>query len=349
MKIQGYKIPAFVKDWNGTPPILVLYGPDEGLARLSMQQMVQRFLAQQQDDPFARLQLTESQLKETPSLLADELNSPSLLGGNRLVIVTDAAGATASALKLVLAAGSVAPGSAVIALAGDLDNRAALRVLAEKETLAAALPCYVEDAGAAANSVRSRFAPYLSPEEARDAALLLAEKSYGNRMVLEQQWQKLALYMANKPRWTLDDVARCIGDTAELVLDQLVAAAALGDLAVLAEALERSQREATAPITLLRAVLRFFMRLEQALQAMQAGAGAEDAMASLRPPVFFKQVPAFKQALQAWQSPGWMGRALTILLEAEQECKTTGADANLLCERALYKLALMQAGRRRAA
>ena len=69
-----------------------------------------------------------------------------------------------------------------------------------------------------------------------------------------------------------------------------------------------------------------------------ACAALDDAAKALRPPVFFKRAPAFREALRL-SSAGRPGDALERLVEAEAACKRTGAMPDALCADALLGIA----------
>ena len=144
---------------------------------------------------------------------------------------------------------------------------------------------------------------------------------------------------------SLEDVEVCVGDSALLSLDDVALATAAGNLAGLERALSRSLGEGSSPISLLRAVARHFQRVHA---VAGAGESPEQAMKRLRPPVFWKAVPAFKAQAAAWRSDQ-LARALERLLEAEAACKRSGAPAEALAARALLEIAANAPGRRRRA
>jgi DNA polymerase-3 subunit delta len=123
-----------------------------------------------------------------------------------------------------------------------------------------------------------------------------------------------------------------------------VLAASGGNLQGLTVALARARFEGVAPVTILRAASRHLSRLEQAVTAMDGGATPDQAIKSLRPPLFFKQQDAFRNQLRRWQ-PKTLSRARDELIRAEIDCKSTGMPDEALCERALMRLAAMAGAR----
>ena len=97
-------------------------------------------------------------------------------------------------------------------------------------------------------------------------------------------------------------------------------------------------------MTILRAASRHLSRLEEVVTAMAGGGAPDQAMKSLRPPVFFKRQNGFRNQLQRWR-PQTLTRARAELIQAEIDCKSTGLPDDAVCERALMRLAAMAGAR----
>ncbi|MFQ5844492.1 MAG: DNA polymerase III subunit delta, partial [Planctomycetota bacterium] len=129
-----------------------------------------------------------------------------------------------------------------------------------------------------------------------------------------------------------------VGDSSALTLDDVAFAACGGDVAALEKGLERVFLEGIAPVRVLRAAARHLQRLHLVAARRAAGASAEEAMAALRPPVFFKWKPAFRAQIALWP-PARAAGALSLVIHAEIDAKRTGMPAELLCRHALMTVA----------
>jgi DNA polymerase-3 subunit delta len=158
-----------------------------------------------------------------------------------------------------------------------------------------------------------------------------------DRQVSRRELEKLALYVGDGGTVGEDEVIACIGDSAELSIDDVVFAAADGDTVQLERALNRAFGEGAQPVTVLRAELRHFQRLHLAGSRLLAGS-SEDEASKLRPPLFFKLIDRFKRQLRLWP-PAQAARALEALHEAEAQAKTTGLPAETVCRAALARIA----------
>lgn len=331
--------PAAAARFLGAPDprarAILVYGPDLGLVRERAEALCRTAVADLAD-PFRTAVIPAAALKDDPSRVADEAATLSFVGGRRVVRVRDATDSCTEAIENCLAAEP--PGEALVVVdAGDLGPRSRLRRLFEAAENAAAIACYTDDAQSLAGVIRD----VLGKEgfELEDGVVAhLAANLGADRMASRRELEKLALYAHGQRTIAMADVMAVIGDGAALVVDDIADAAAFGRHRRLTETLDRAFREGVSPISVLRSVSRHFQQLHFASGMMSQGSSPDEAMRSLRPPVFFKRVEAFKSQLRSWNSAA-AGAALAALTEAEIDCKTTGLPAETICAAALTKLA----------
>lgn len=337
MKVGGSRIAAFVR--KPETEVILVYGPDDGLVRERADALVVGAV----DDPSDafRLAVLDAQaVAADPARLVDEAAALSLSGGRRAVRLRGANDAVTGACEALL---SAPHGDTLIVVeAGDLGPRSSLRRLFEGADNAAALPCYADNR----DGVRRLIAESLAAnglEPTGDALEYLSESLGADRAITRGELAKLSLYMGGPGPLTVEDARASIGDSGATSLDDLVLAVGGGDLSGLERALERVFSEGASPIAVLRAVIRHFQRLHLAAGHLGAGKTPDQAMAALKPPVFFKARDTFRAQLGRWPNDR-LARALDMLTEAELECKSSGPPATAVCRRALLRIA--QAARR---
>ena len=337
MKLDRARLDRFFKSPDATIGALLFYGPDEGLAH-ELAGLAQRAILGDGDDPFRLVELTPDQIEKDPPRLTDELNAISMLGGRRVVRVAQATNAIAEAVGDAIAA--QAEGAALLIVeAGDVGAKKPLVQAFEAEKSAGAFGCY-HDGEAQLGTLIAQHLKAGGYGIARDAQAYLSERLGGDRGVTRSELDKLMLYVGEPKRdVTLADATTCIGDRAAFALDDLIAAAAEGDLAELDRNAARSATEVEA-IQLLRAAARHFLRLHQVAARMAAGDSFDSAAASLRPPVFWSQKAGLEKQARLW-SPLRIGRALERLIEAEAQAMRTYALKDEIAQRALLEIAAL--------
>lgn len=340
MKISPERADAFAARPDARTRLALVYGPDEGLVRERVAKLV-RSVVDDPGDPFRVAELSGAQLKADPALLADEAAALALTGGRRVVKVRDADDACAKAIAQFL--DNPAGDSLIVAQAGDLPPRSALRKTAESSPLAAALPCYLDEGQALETVIRDSLAAR-QIGVSRDAMDYLAAHLGGDRLVTRSEIDKLATYMGGPGEVSLDDAMACVGDVSAMGTDDLAFAVGDGEAAQAQALLDRLIAEGKPMVGLLRAVSRHFMRLHLAAGAMAQGRSADQAMGLLKPAPFFKVKGRFTAQMRRWP-PERVAGALDILLAAQIDCMTTGLPDTEIGARALLQVS-RAAGRR---
>lgn len=334
MKIPGSRAERFLERIDQTLRLALLYGPDAGLVRERAERLV-RGIVGDLSDPFRIAEIRADTLRIDPARLHDEASSLALMGGRRVVRLRDAGDAAADAVSDVL--DNVSGDTLVVVEAGELAARSRLRRLCEDSAAAAAVPCYPDEAGSLAEFIRETLSG-LCVAATPEAVDYLTTVLGVDRMVNRSELEKLALYAGPEEEITLDDAILCVGDSGESTMDDIAFASAAGDGAALRRALGRAYAEGTSPVAVLRVALRHFDRLHLAAAQVAAGVSADDAMKSLRPPVFFKREGAFRAQLQAWRRSD-LAAAMAALVEAETACKSTGVPGEAVCGQILAGIA----------
>lgn len=342
MKLQAARVAAFLAAPDPAVRAALVYGPDQGLVR-ERADCIAAAIVPDRHDPFRIAELAAATLASDPARLDDEARALSLMPGRRLVRIRDAGDAVAPQFERLFA--EKPPGdSFVLVEAGDLAARSALRRAFEAARQGAAIACYADSADELQGLVRSVMAQHRIAVGAEAMDYLVAHLG-GDRMLSRQEIDKLALYAGDGGTVDLDAARAVVGDSAEITIDDAIHAAAAGEAGALERCLGRAFDEGEAPVTVLRAALRHFQRLYLASARQAAGASAADAIASLRPPLFFKMRDRFAAELRGWR-PRRAAAALEMLLEAERNAKRTGLPHEAICRDALLRIARAAASRR---
>ncbi len=338
VKVQTRAIEGFLDNPDPSVVAVLLYGEDNGLVRERAARLAAT-VVDDPNDPFRVAEISQSSLKDEPSRLFDEMAAMSLTGGRRLIRLTSAGNSNSAAIEAVLDDQTIRPeGSFLLVEAGSLGPRDSLRKLFEGHERGAAIPCYLDDGRSLAAVIEQTLGAHgLSVEPS--ALAYLCENLGTDRQVTRSELEKLALFKGLEGgAVSLADAEANIGDGAPLARDDVALAAASGDQTALDRALGKCRLAGEQPIAILRAMIRHMQRLH--LLSLKAAAGEDVGrlVKSHRPPIFFKHQPIIQRQVQQWP-PGRLAQALSILTEAELDCKTTGLPADAICGRALIRIA----------
>jgi DNA polymerase-3 subunit delta len=323
MKLAGARAASFLKTPDPKIRAVLLFGPDAGLVR-ERADLLAGFVCPDLRDPFRVAEATGAAAAADPARLADEMAAMSLVGGRRVIRLREAGDGAVGAVENALAA----PGDALlVAEAGELPGRSALRKLFESRAEAAAIGCYADSPKDLAEVIRSTLEAH-RVGIAREALDYLVDRLGSDRLVTRSELEKLALYTGDGGRVDLAAAMISVGDSADLSLDDIVFAAAEGDAGALERALFRGLAEGENPIRILRAAQRHF-------QMLHLANGRPEAVRA--PPL-----PSLRERLGA-QARRWpasrAAAALDALTRAELAAKRTGAPQETICRAVLLALA----------
>lgn len=310
---------------------VLLYGPNRGLLRWRSERLI-KALGDALHDRVSIL--SGEQLAGNPSLLFDRAETLSLFCSERRVIwVKDASDSLTQLFSSFF--DRCTTRDLVIVEAGELGGRSQLRVLFETAPQAVAIPCYLEDEHSLATMVKE-YLPELSIDH--QALSYLVSHLPADRLAAQGELDKLRLFMNQQTTVTLQHVRDCISQARQLDLSDPAWAAASGDHSAVVKSLEQLTSAGYASVTILRTAQRHFQRLHIARVQLGANCSPAQAMAKLKPPVFFKQRSLFVRQLQLWGRTA-LGEVLDRLLRAEILCKQSGYPDQVICGQVLLEVA----------
>jgi DNA polymerase-3 subunit delta len=338
MKLSVAQVAAFLRRPNREIRAVLLYGPDAGLVSERADALA-RTVCPDLKDPFRVADLSGAALAADPARLADEAAQMSLIGGQRVVRVCDAADRLAGLFTGFL---DTAPGDAFIVVeAGDLPGSSSLRRVFDRSARAVAIGCYADTARDRAAVIDDALRAHRITASA-DATQYLVEHLGNDRLVTRSELEKLALYAGDGGRVEFEDARLSVGDSAEIEVDDAVMAAAEGDAARVDRLLGMVFQEGESAVSVTRAVLRHLHRLHVLAARLAAGSTLAEVMSSARPPIFFKREANFKRQLALW-TEARLRAQLGHVGQAELQMKLTGLPAETICREAM--LAVAQAAR----
>lgn len=337
MKLQARQIDGFLKSPDKAVRAILVYGPDQGLVK-ERAKMLGLKIVPDLNDPFNAAHLTGELIEGDASRFFDEVNAQSLMGGTRLIRITDVDNKFAVHLKDWLKS-SPSDGALVVIEGGALGPRDALRKHCEDAPNAAAIPCYIPDERDMVAFIRDQIKEQGKAIEG-DAVTWLSQALKGDRATAKMEIEKLCLYVgATQNMISLRDAQASCGESGDQGLDDLVEATFGRNPLKAMSTLHRLMDEGTDIIVIERTLQNHIRRLHQVkIDVEENGQPIELAMKKLQPPVFFKQEDRFKSQINKFSGP-YLRRLLARLSEIEAETKRTGTPSKTLISDALLKLA----------
>ncbi len=336
MKLLPKNIEQFLKHIPADVRAILVYGPDQGLVAERAQRVAKQVI-DDINDPFNSAHVTGEMITTDPARFMDEANAQSLMGGKRLLRITDAGNTVAEPLKSWLK-DNPNPSCTVVISAGDLKPKDNLRKICEDLPNAAALACYVEDErdiGRFLNDLLRENGFSIAP----DALQLMISSVKGDRGRIRAEAEKLILYMGAQKQITITDIQNAIADAGAQTLDDLITMIFVRNVSGAISAFRKVNEHGGEMMLILRSLQNHIMRLHKVRVSMDTqGLSLDAAMAQLSPPVFFKQVDGFKRQVTQFSAPQLrlFMRDVAVL---ESKTKQTGTAPETLFEHFITHLA----------
>ncbi|OKL44604.1 DNA polymerase III subunit delta [Pseudovibrio exalbescens] len=295
--LKAQEVDRFVAKPPESVSLVLVYGPDTGLVSERAATLI-KHAGGDDPDPFSQIKLDGSDISSDPNRLVDEALTISMFGGRRTIWVKDGSSKNIVPAVETLLRNPDQP-SFVVIEAGDLKKTAPLRKKIEGDKLAVALPCFPDTA---------KDVDRLIDEETKAAGLMISREARmalhallgADRRASRGELQKLCLYAMEDQRIESHHVEEIIGDASAFAMDELIDAAALGQLKTLDQGLERFEAGGMDAGVIASQALRHFQQLHFCKLETQKRRSADDVVGSLRPPVFWKRKSKMVRQVEIW-------------------------------------------------
>jgi DNA polymerase-3 subunit delta len=340
VKISGAAVRRFLDAPDKSARAVLLYGPNESFVHEAAQRLAAHALGKS-DDPYAITKLGEDEIKKDGARLADALAAQSLLGGPTIVWArVSGKTADASLLEALEAIERGEPSGALIIEGGDLSSSGELVKSFNAAKNAATIAFYEETDAERAAFAKSR-AKELGVEIERDAEDAFLSALPADRGLAAREIEKLALYAHGLGRkLTVADLDQLLAGENESAIDAASLAAANGKAAEAVEALARI--DGLSGVSALRTLLRRLQQLRDARAMIDEGSSPSDAVARLRPPVFWKERDSVAAQARLWTAKK-LNAAFDVMWSAELRSKVAGAPQDLIAADAYRSVAKLVA------
>jgi DNA polymerase III subunit delta len=336
VSVKAQNIASFLASASKATGPILLYGPDAGLVSERAIRLAQR-LAQSENPQGEVVRVDDGDLEQNPDHLSLELLTVPMFGGRKIVRAIAGRRINTALLK-PLVDGPPLAGSLIVE-AGDLKPTDGLRALFDKSAVGTAVPCYADEARDLSGMIAEVLEAAkltISPE----AQQQLMARLGADRALSRSEVDKLALYAAGKGTIDIDDVEAVVGDAAELAMDRVVNAAALGQAARALVECDRAFAAGENPQSLIAATQRHLTRLHRTRTAIDSGRSLDEVIRNMRPPLHFKQRQTFETQCRQW-SAGRLDKALSCVAAAAKSARLNASLEAVLAEQLLIEVSAL--------
>lgn len=326
-------IDNFIK--NPPPDIsgILIYGPNEARIADISEQIVKSIIGSL-DDPFNLVFLNESQFKEFPGVLRDEMLSLSFTGDRKVIWIKDPG--TAFTRQFTGLFDESLSDNLLIVQTGQLSKSASIRKQFESSKQATSIPCYEDTPRDLITLINAKVGSENKTISTTTASLLI-ESVGPDRALLLSELEKLLNFCADSAEITANDVEALSSDPLTSNLDEICDLAFTGNVNGCTSKFRQLSASGIQGPQIINMLSNHLTRLQKFRVDLDKGQNADTLIKSARPPVFFKRQPSVKRQLAIWSSP-MLKNALAIMFDAILLTRQNADLADSICERALITL-----------
>lgn len=344
MDIPPRQADSYVKSPTANHQAVLLFGSNEGLIR-ERARRIGKTICPDLDDPFQVIRLSGMDLKDDPARLADEYGAMSMMGGRRVVFLTNPNIQVLNTLKSILS-GDIAGDALIIIEAPDTNKTAALTKLFISSKTAAALGCYPDDLKSLSSLIEESLGNKglsATPDVLMALKTLLGE----DRGIIRQNLDLLDLYKGeDRSPVTIEEINALFTGGPTQALQFLIDHIFKGNINNIARDLAICKADGYGPSMVIRSLTGQLNLIRLIRAKRRAGMDWTQLFRSLRPPVHFTRQDLYRRISENW-SDARLARCQNLLLDAELKCRTRTAIEPVIAERALMAIGRMASGPRR--
>ncbi len=332
MILKEYQIKDLIKKKSFSPFIL-LYGPNEGLIRENVIKISNSFKDNEDTD---EISISGKNIDDDPSFLDQEIRSFSMFSKRKIIHLEKVKDKHLESIKNL----EIEDENILIILKEDnLNKRSKIRSFFDNHSSYIAIACYEDDVRSTMNLI-TQFQSQNNLKFSDDIKNYLTQNLSHDRLVSTNELEKINLLLNNQDNQLikLKDVQEILNDGALNSLNQIVENVMYGKLNKTSKTLSKLFAEGIYSITIIRSLLNYLTRIHQTQIELKKIGNIEDAIKSLRPPIFWKDKETFKSHCLKWPHSTIL-ISISKLLEAEYECKIKSSLTNEICENYILSIA----------
>ena len=312
-------------------PVL-LYGPNEGLIQQNKDRIRKAFTK----NNILEISFTGKSINEKPDIFYDEVKTISMFEDKKIVVVEQPLDKNITLFENIF---EELPDKTMIVIIGNnLSRSSKIRKFFENSQSCLSCPHYDDDLKTNSqliNELEKSIQTVLN----KDIKNYLNQNLSNDRLISKNEINKIVLlYSNNGEEPKLEAIKSICNDNADLGLNKICQLVFSGNPKKVSIFLNKIFSEGINPVAIIRTMLNYIQRIESTQIALKKTNNFDLAIKELKPPVFWKEKDLFKLHCMKWPINDTISN-FNLLVEAELSCKSNYYLTNIICERALIKIA----------
>ena len=283
--------------------------------------------------PFSLITLTPTDLKNNPTKVLEEVNTPDLMGGRRLIWLKEASASHADIMTSFIEKRQT--DAFLLMTTENLTKSAALRVESEMNPEILVVACYPPEIMDLKRLIQN-FVHDAGFDFTAEATDYLIQNTDNNILILKNELNKIALWNNDKKNITLDLIQQLVG-TGTVNEDTLIQAVANRQAERTICALNALLTQGENPVTLVRMVAKYFSNLLKGIDKIENGENPANVAKKILKPAQFRLEESVISQLHSWTKKALL-KAHQTLLNTEIQIKSGVLDPELILKQTLLML-----------
>lgn len=332
MIFKQTQIDKFLKQPDKNLKCVVIYGTNEGLVSEYVKSFT-KVISENINDPFQVAYLSSDNINSDAGVLFGEYGSQSLMGGRRVIVISDGDNNLTKHLKKLF--DEIKSDTLIIIYSDSLNKKSSLVKLAEDSEDMAAIACYEDRDEDIYNTAKTVFLENKITISG-EALQLLCSRLSNDRKSNLGEIDKLITYVGDRKNIVTEDVIKIVSDTSSSSTNDLCFYTASGESDKSQKSYDKLLTESIEPISILRALMYHFDKILNCYALMEKGQSLDSAVSSLIH-MFFHRA-SFKKQVSIWNRDKVLD-VLDLLYKSEKNCKTTNMPSDEVVSYTLMQIA----------
>ena len=287
----------FEKDFNQYKAILV-FGQDSSLILEKISILKKKVIHDDQEESFSKISLDYADIEQDPSILLHETQAMSLISKQKFILVENLSSSISKELKEAIS--SSTQEHVIVFKAGELSPSSSLRKFFESEKDLAALPCYAPDKIQIRDLIYKRAKQY-NVELPQEVIDFIIKNSGGEYSAITTEIEKIICYAEGDEKITINVAKDILSASSEKnSYDPLIKSIIYGKYIDAEKEFTKLTYSGIHVVAISRNISNYFIKLLKVKTQIHQGISEKEAIDSIKPPIFFKNLPDFRAGLKKY-------------------------------------------------
>ena len=312
-------------------PIL-LYGPNQGLIRENIIKIRNIFKLRDTEE----ITFTGKTVHEHPESLIDHVQMISMFNNEKIIFIENPIDQNIDLFQNIFE--DLPDKILIIVITNNLKKTSKIRKFFEDSNQYISCANYEDDLKINSQQI-NELEKSINKVFDKDTKNYLNQNLSSDRMISKNEIEKITLLFSNtneEPK--LEKIQSVFNDNADLGLNKISQLVFSGNPNGVSIFLNKIFDEGINSVAIIRTILTYVQRIETTQIALKKTDDFDMAIRGLKPPVFWKDKDLFKLHCKKWPISETVSN-FSLLVETELKCKNDYQLTNILCERALIKIA----------